>query len=262
MSGSESRFRTPLLQRIYEELRRGWDPDFEFIRGETIPWASPPASLADTRIALISTGALHLKGDEPFRTMEDPMGDLSFRVIPHGTESGGLALDAPYVDEKYIQDDLEVLLPMKALERLYKEKLIGRPASNHFSFTGGIVHPLPGLADSAEKLAEMLREDGTGAALLLPTCSLCVQTVSVVARELESRGIPTVSISLIPELSEIIGAPRTLAVHFPFGAPCGDPGNGELHRAVLVEMLKLLEGAKAPGEIRESANTWRRSPGD
>ena len=243
-------------------MREGWDPEFEFFSSDTIPWAELPGPLADTRIALVSTGALHVKGDEPFRTMEEPMGDLSFRVIPHGTGPDGLALDAEYVDEKYVKHDLEVALPMKALERLHEEKRIAPPAVNHFSFTGGIVHPLPGLAESAGKLAGILREDGTGAVMLLPTCSLCVQTVSIVARELETRGFPTVVISLIPELSEIVGAPRTLTVHFPFGAPCGNPGNPELHRAVLSEMLDLLEEAKEPGEIRASANAWRGSPGD
>ena len=262
MSEPERRYRTPLLNRVFEALREGWDSEFEFFTADTIPWADPPAPLAEARVALISSGGLHLKGDEPFRTMEDPMGDTSYRVIPHGTGSDGLALDAPYVDEKYVKHDLEVALPMRALDRLHEERRVGPPAANHFSFTGGIVHPLPGLAESAEKLAAILREDGTDAVLLLPTCSLCVQTVSVVARELESRGIPTVTVSLIPELSEIVGAPRTLTVHFPFGAPCGNPGNPELHRAVLSEMLDLLGGAKAPGEIRASGNAWRASPAD
>ena len=262
MSESQQKFRTPLLRRIFDHIRENWDPEFTFLAHDTIPWTVPPASLEEMRVALISTGGFHLEGDEPFRTMEDPMGDTSFRVIPHGTGAGALDLGAPYVDDKYVVHDLEVALPMNALESLHRKKRIGPPAAHHFSFTGGVVHPLPGLAESAERLAGILREDGTGAVLLLPTCSLCVQTVSVVARELETRGFPTVAISLIPELSEIVGAPRTLTVHFPFGAPCGNPGNAGLHRAVLSEMLDLLMEAKAPGEIRASGNAWRKSPGD
>lgn len=243
-------------------IREEWDPEFSFFTADTIPWAASPASLPDTRVALISTGGLHLNGDIPFRTMEEKFGDTSFRVIPHGTGSETLALSAPYVDDKYVARDLEVALPMKALERLHREKRIGQPAARHFSFCGGIVHPLPGLAESAARLEGILREDGAGAVVLLPTCSLCVQTVCVVARELEERGIPTVTVSLIPELSEIAGAPRTLTVRFPFGAPCGNPGNGELHRSVLLEALELLMNARGPGEIRASRHTWRRPPSD
>ena len=243
-------------------IREEWDPGFSFFTADTVPWAAPPASLADTRVALISTGGLHLEGDVPFRTMEERLGDTSFRVIPHGSGSEALALSAPYVDKKYVSHDLEVALPMKALERLHREKRVGPPAAHHFSFSGGIVRPLPGLAESAGRLEEILREDKAGAVVLLPTCSLCVQTVCVVARELEARGFPTVAVSLLPELSEIVGAPRTLTVHFPFGAPCGNPGNGELHRSVLYEALELIMDARAPGEIRASRHAWRQPPSE
>lgn len=262
MSEQERTFRTALLQRIYRTIREEWDPEFSFFISSTIPWTAPPASVSDTRVALISTGGLHLVGDVPFRTMEERFGDTSFRVIPHGSGSETLALSAPYVDDKYVAYDLEVALPLKALERLHREKRIGPPAAHHFSFCGGIVHPLPGLAESAGRLEGILREDGAGAVVLLPTCSLCVQTVCVVARELEARGFPTVAVSLLPELSEIVGAPRTLTVRFPFGAPCGNPGNGELHRSVLLEALTLLMDAQGPGEIHASRYAWRRSPSD
>lgn len=82
------------------------------------------------------------------------------------------------------------------------------------------------------------------------------------ARELESRGFPTVTVSYLPELSDIVGAPRTLTVHFPFGAPCGNPGHAELHRAVLLEALSMLVEAKEPGDIRASRNAWRKIPTD
>jgi hypothetical protein len=104
----------------------------------------------------------------------------------------------------------------------------------------------------------MLQEDGVGAVVLLPTCSICVQTVCVVARELEQQGFPTVVVSLIPELSEIVGAPRTLTVTFPFGAPCGDPHHADLHRAILLEALELLSEARQAGEVRATRQTWRR----
>ena len=72
--------------------------------------------------------------------------------------------------------------------------------------------------------------------------------------------MPTVSLTLIPELTRIVGAPRTLSVRFPFGAPAGDPGNAPMHRAVLLEALRLLLEAREPGTLRESILAWRRSP--
>jgi len=260
VSGPEPTFQTPLLQRIYKIIREEVDPEFSFASPGPVPWAAPPGSLAGVRVALLSTAGLHLKGDPPFRALEEPMGDTSFRVIPHGSVPEAMALDAPYVDDKYVSHDLEVALPMKALEQLHREGHVGPPAPRHLGFCSGVVRPYPGLAESSKRAAAILSEDHVGAVVLLPTCSLCVQTVCVVARELEARGFPTVALSLLPELSEIVGAPRVLSVHFPFGAPCGNPGHGELHRAVLLEALTLLSDDTTPGEIRASRHAWRRTP--
>jgi hypothetical protein len=65
---------------------------------------------------------------------------------------------------------------------------------------------------------------------------------------------------MLPELSARVGTPRTLAVRFPFGAPCGDPGNYALHRAVLGEAHELLADGRTPGESRRSRMTWRKPP--
>jgi hypothetical protein len=148
---------------------------------------------------------------------------------------------------------------MTALDQLARDGVVGSAAPRHASFCGGIVRPLPGLAHSTAQLAPMLEADGVTAAVLLPTCSLCVQTVCVLARELEGRGLPTVTISLLPELSSILGAPRTLTVPFPFGAPCGDPGNRALQQDVLREALELLAQPLAPGAMIASRHPWRRS---
>jgi D-proline reductase (dithiol) PrdB len=224
-----------------------------------IPWAPPPADLARARIALVTTGALHLKGDVPFRVFEEKWGDTGFRFVPHAAAREELDLEAPYVDEKYATRDPEVALPRRALDALVAEGTVGAAAPRHASFAGGVVRPFPGLAESAAAVHAAFREDGVGAAVILPTCSLCVQNICVIARELEARGIPTVCVSFLPELTEIVGAPRCLTVHFPFGAPCGNPDNPELHRAVLRDALGVLLDAKGPGTIAPSSHAWREA---
>lgn len=253
-------FETPLLGRIYRMIREEVDPDFDLIRMDPIPWRSPQPELAGSRVALITTGGLHRKGEQPFRVLEERLGDPDYRVVPHGTPSDQLDLEAVYVDRKYTPDDPEVALPMAALDELVARGVIGSAAPRHLSFCGGLVRPLPGLVDSAARALQMLHEDGVDIAVLLPTCSLCVQTVCILACELEAGGVATVCVSLIEELSRIVGAPRTLVARFPFGAPCGDPGHPELHRAVVAEALGLLGRADAPGTITQTSLAWRRDP--
>jgi hypothetical protein len=250
----------PALLRIVERIRNEIDPDFDFVSPGPPPWCPAPASLREAPVALVTTAGLHLKGEPPFRALEDPLGDTTFRLIPDRTPSSRLDLAAPYVDQRLIPQDTEVALPTAALETLHRRGLSGPAARRHASFCGGIVRPLPGLEESAERLAELFREDGARAVILLPSCPLCVQTVCLLARALERRGFPTVCVTLVPELSRIVGAPRSLAVRFRFGAPCGDPGNAALHRAVLREALELLERAEGPGALLESRLKWREAP--
>lgn len=253
---------TPGLQRILGAIRDEYDPAYEFVSPGPLPWTPPLPDISGLRVALVTTGGLRCRRDPPFLIDKERFGDTSFRLVPHGTPPRVLDLRASSVDQRYAARDPEVALPMRALERLHREGRIGRPAPRHASFCGGIVRPLPGLAESARSLAPLLREDGAGAVVLLPTCSLCVQSVCLLARELETDGLRTVTVTMLPELTGLVGAPRSLAVRFPFGAPCGDPGNRDLHRAILLEALELLAGCARPGQIRPSSFGWRRPAPD
>lgn len=249
----------PLLLKIRDAARAEADPEFDFVTPGTVPWCAPPANLAATRVAMITTSALHLRGAEPFTTLENKLGDTSYRLIPQEAAASALDLEAPYVDPRHIPKDPEVALPRRALAELHRRGRIGAPASRHASFSPGIIRPQPGLSASAASLIELFRADGVGAALLLPTCPLCVQTVCLLAREIERAGIATGCVSLVPPLSRLVGAPRVLELKFPFGAPCGDPGHGALHQAVLAELLDLIASAAGPVHV-ESRLAWRRAP--
>jgi len=241
---------TPLLQRVLAFLHEERDPAFRLLRRERVPWTPLARPLESARVVLVTTGALHLRGDARFRALEEPYGDTSSRAVPHLAAPAELDLDAPYLDPKYVVRDPEVALPMRALEALVEAGEVGSAAPRHHAFCGGVLRPFPGLRDEVERILPMLRRDGVDAALLIPT-------VALLAGELEERGVPTVTLSLLPELSAIVGVPRTLAPRFPFGAPCGDPGNAALHRAVVREALGMLVDAR-PGEVRASRHAWRR----
>jgi D-proline reductase (dithiol) PrdB len=253
----EGEFRTPFLQRLLEMLRAEKHPNFAFLQRDPIPFQRLRAPLEHARVALLTTAGLHRVGEPRFRVLEEPLGDPSFRVVPQDLPAEQFDLEALYVDRKYTVDDPEVALPRKALAALADAGRIGSAAPRHFSFCAGLVRPFPGLRASVEELRPMLVEDRVDALLLLPTCSVCVQTTALLAGEFEALGFPTVALSMLPELSQIVGAPRTLSVHFPYGAPCGDPFHPELHRAVLLEALALLENCSQPGEVFASTHPWR-----
>ena len=69
----------------------------------------------------------------------------------------------------------------------------------------------------------------------------------VLARLVEAAGIPTVTVTMMPDLAAALLAPRIVGVEFPFGHPFGMPGDRAMQRAVLETALTVLSGAAAPG---------------
>jgi len=84
--------------------------------------------------------------------------------------------------------------------------------------------------------------------------------VGLVARVLEASGIPTVALSMIPDLTRAVGAPRLAGISYPFGRPLGRPHDADGQRAVLRAMLELLPAADGPGSCEELPFTWPESP--
>jgi hypothetical protein len=75
---------------------------------------------------------------------------------------------------------------------------------------------------------------------------MCVQTVGLVQAAIERAGIPTVSISLLREVTEVIKPPRALFVPFLMGYPLGAPNDPGLQHLVIAAALALLERNDVP----------------
>ena len=64
--------------------------------------------------------------------------------------------------------------------------------------------------------------------------------MGLIASVLENRGIPTVSITLLKEVTDKVRPPRSLYVPYPLGYPLGEPNNPDLQRRIIKEALSLL----------------------
>jgi D-proline reductase (dithiol) PrdB len=82
--------------------------------------------------------------------------------------------------------------------------------------------------------------------------------VGLIQRELERRGIPTVSVTINRTLTEAVRPPRALFLRWPFGHPFGDPGAREQQMTVLKETLRALLTMTEPGTLVDLPYKWRR----
>jgi len=84
--------------------------------------------------------------------------------------------------------------------------------------------------------------------------------VGLVQRVLEASGIPTVALSMIPDLTRAVGVSRLAGISYPMGRPLGRPHDADGQRAVLRSMLELLATAPGPDTYVELPFVWPESP--
>jgi hypothetical protein len=84
--------------------------------------------------------------------------------------------------------------------------------------------------------------------------------VGLAQRVLEAGGIPTVSLSMIPDLTRAAGVPRLVGVSHPMGQPFGRPHDADRQRAVLRAMIELLASASRPDSYVELPFEWPETP--
>ncbi len=80
--------------------------------------------------------------------------------------------------------------------------------------------------------------------------------MSLVARHLESVGIPTLVVGSARDIVEYCAVPRFLFVDFPLGNPCGKPNDRAMQDRILEQALTVLEGAFAPETTVRASETW------
>ena len=65
----------------------------------------------------------------------------------------------------------------------------------------------------------------------------------MLARLVEAAGIPTVTVTMMPDVAAALLTPRVVGVEFPFGHPFGMPADRAMQRTVLETALTVLSGA-------------------
>lgn len=149
---------------------RTFIPEGEF-KG-SIPWTLLSKTLNRSTIALISSAGISLKSDPPFdmeREKREPTwGDRSFRVIPKGTTEKEINVNHLHINTKYVQQDINVMLPLTRMAELEQEGIIGRMASSSYSFYGFQWQNTEFLTEAIEPISKKMKSEEVDAVVLTP----------------------------------------------------------------------------------------------
>lgn len=135
---------------------------------DAVSWAPLTEPLSRSRLALVTTGGVHLKRQVPFDIAGGGGYDWSYREIPFDTPSGELMVTHGHYDHAHVDQDINFMLPLDRVRELVAEGVIGELAPHCFSFCGYIKKPEALAATTAMEVAAQLKADAVDAVLLTP----------------------------------------------------------------------------------------------
>lgn len=161
-----------VLAKVFSKspwLFNQWVRQSTFLKYDDSPWSALTKPIAECRLALITTGGVHLKSQVPF-DMTDPAGDPTFREIPADTACSDLVITHNYYDHSDAQKDINIVFPMERVRTLVSAGDIGGVNHRHFSFMGHIMGPRLKtlITETAPRVARMLKMDEVDIVILTP----------------------------------------------------------------------------------------------
>ena len=238
----------------------GYSAPYRWAQFEDVPFRRLAKPLAESRVALVTTAA-------PWRD-GDPAPDGTYRAAAKfasvysetTARDPVLRIDHVAIDFTHTTGrDQGAFLPLAALRRAAAAGRIGGITSNF--------HGVPTnrsqrhtLAVDAPELLRRLQAEGADAAVLVPNCPVCHQSLALMARHLEESGIATVIMGAARDVVEHVGVPRFLFSDFPLGNAAGRPGDVASQDLTLGLALDLLEQATAARATWQSPLVWSDDP--
>ena len=210
------------------------------------PFTPARRALPMLNLALISSAGAYIDGMTAFDTGARD-GDLNYLEIPIEVETADLRYAAKGYDSKAVREDRNSQIPIDRLLEYQANAVIGGLNNVWWSISSHIPNAARVADELGPKLAERLHRYDVQAALLVPASRLCHQTLGIVARALEDNGIPTITISVDPNITDKTRPPRTAYYNGEFGSVAGKPNWPEYQLRILDETLRWMETFDQPG---------------
>ena len=80
--------------------------------------------------------------------------------------------------------------------------------------------------------------------------------MGLIAREIEGRGIPTLSMTSALSITKAANPPRAAYLDFPLGHTAGKPHEARLNRDIVRDALTAFQTLKSPGQMAMLPYQW------
>jgi hypothetical protein len=253
----------PYMQRTREYYAAiGYATPYRWAHYVEAPFRPLAKPLAQARLTIVTTAAPFdpAKGDQGPRATYNAAAKF-FQVYdgdttrPHDLRISHIAYDRAHTSA----EDSGTWFPLPLLLKFAAAGIIGEVAPRFFGAPTNRSHRITIETDAPEIVARC-QADEADAAILVPNCPVCHQTVGLAARQLEAAGISTVIMGCAKDIVEHVAVPRFLFSDFPLGNSAGKPHDPGSQALTLELALRLLETAPGPQTTVQSPLRWSDNP--
>ena len=167
------------LTEWQEEFTQGWLKNFTEtgevnwkryprIKNLSSP-AGPGVDLSKSRLMFITTAGGYLKDAQIAFDTANVLGDYSLRFFPSSTAFEDIAYAHEHYDHTAVNEDPQVLLPLRHLEDMAAEGVIGELAPTVVSFSGYHPDVSSVVKETIPPILEIARAEEVDAVLLVPS---------------------------------------------------------------------------------------------
>jgi D-proline reductase (dithiol) PrdB len=248
------------IRTYYEAL--GYGPPYEWAHYAEVPFQPLNKAVSKCRVTLITTAALYnsSKGDQGPGAPYNAAAKFYSAYSRDTAQDHDLRISHVAIDRSHTTaEDPGTYFPLPELRRAAERGRIGSVASRFHGLPTNRSHRVTLRVDCPE-IVTRCKQDEIDAAVLVPNCPVCHQSVSLAARMLEESGIATVVMGCAKDIVEHVGVPRFLFSDFPLGNAAGRPSDLASQAFTLELALSVLERAPAPRTTVQSPLVWSASP--
>ncbi len=138
-----------------------------------IPWEPVSKLLSESRVSVVSTAGLSMRGDEPFDMQTErkrpSWGDPTWRRLRGDVTTETIQAHHLHIETSHLLKDLDVCFPVPLLRELQAEGVVGEVAPSHYSIMGFQGPDTRRLREtSCPAIAQAMVEEAVDLALLVP----------------------------------------------------------------------------------------------
>jgi hypothetical protein len=235
----------------------GYANPYQYAHHHDVPFQPLLKPLARSRVALLTTAAPY----QPDKGDQSAQAPYNASAKFYQVYSGDTAIDHDLrvshvgVHRSYLSDDSNCWFPLPALRRAASVGRVGAVTARFHGVPTNRSQRHTMDVDAPEVLARC-RQDGSDVAILVANCPICHQTMSLIARHLETQGIATLVMGAAKDIVEHCGVPRFLFSDFPLGNAAARPWDLASQDATFDLALRVLESATGPRATVQNPLRW------